>query len=315
MLTDNSTRYMAYDIISELGFGAPLGFVEAGSDVSGLIKGFHDGMTVFGLLGRLHPFTSWFKKTYLGHKYLVAKPSDTKGVGVLMKVRDRLLTQRLEDLKQQKTSERVDLLQTFLDARTEDGEKLNIDYIKAEILLVLLAGADTTGTSFQAMMYYILGTPGVYDTMMAEIDNATCKGLLSSPVVQHSEVSDHLPYYIACMHEAMRLCPSAPNIFPRLVSEPGLDLHGKFAPPGTEITCNPWLLHRDKAMYGEDAEAFRPERWLEDEKKAKDYIKYNFTFGYGSRVCLGKDVATVELYKGPLEVRISSQRNYLLTHL
>jgi hypothetical protein len=66
---------MAYDIISEIGFGAPFGFIDSGSDVGGLIQGFHDGLLPFGLMARLWPFTNFIKKTPLG-KYLVAKPED-----------------------------------------------------------------------------------------------------------------------------------------------------------------------------------------------------------------------------------------------
>lgn len=36
--------FFAYDIISEVGFGAPFGFVEQGTDVGGLIQGFHDAL-------------------------------------------------------------------------------------------------------------------------------------------------------------------------------------------------------------------------------------------------------------------------------
>ncbi|KAJ0417513.1 cytochrome P450 [Aspergillus carlsbadensis] len=291
--------YMAYDIISEVGFGAPFGFVEKGEDVGGLIQGFHDGLSAFGLLARLHPFTSWVKTTFL-KKYLVAKPQDDSGIGVLMRFRDSLIEQRVQELKETKDIGRVDLLQTFLEARTEDGRPLTMDYIKAEILLVLLAGADTTGTVFQAMVHYLLTHQQVYERMMEEVDTAVRKGLISADTPQYAEVLENLPFFVACVRETLRMCPPAPNIFPRYVSEPGLDLYGKVAPPGTEISGNPWIMHRDEKVFGKNAEEFDPDRWM-DPERAKVMNKYLFTFGYGARVCLGRDIAMMELFKGPLQ--------------
>ncbi|KAL3483159.1 cytochrome P450 [Aspergillus germanicus] len=291
--------YMAYDIISEVGFGAPFGFVEKGEDVGGLIQGFHDGLSAFGLLARLHPFTSWVKTTFL-KKYLVAKPEDDSGIGVLMRFRDSLIERRLQELKQTRDIGRIDLLQTFLEARTEDGQPLTMDYIKAEILLVLLAGADTTGTVFQAMIHYLLTHQHVYERMMEEVDTAVRKGLISADTPQYTEVLEHLPFFVACVRETLRMCPPAPNIFPRYVSEPGLDMYGKIAPPGTEVSGNPWIMHRDKKVFGKNAEEFDPDRWM-DPERAKLMNKYLFTFGYGARVCLGRDIAMMELFKGPLQ--------------
>lgn len=188
----------------------------------------------------------------------------------------------------------------FLDARTDDGKPLDISYVKAELLLVLLAGADTTGTAFQALIVYLLKHPSVYERLMTEIHVATAAGDLSSPVPQYAEVLVHLPYYKACVYETLRLCPSAPSIFPRLVSESGMMLDGKYVAEGVEVTCNPYTANRDKNIYGEDADEFKPERWLVT-KQAETYKKYSFTFGYGSRVCIGKDLAMMELFKGPLE--------------
>jgi cytochrome P450 len=83
-----------------------------------------------------------------------------------MRFRDRLIQERLADIQSGKKIDRIDLLQTFLEAHTEDGKPLDLEYIRAEVLLVLLAGADTTGTAFQALITFLLSHPESYERMM-----------------------------------------------------------------------------------------------------------------------------------------------------
>ena len=77
-----------------------------------LFKASMMGLPMFGLLARLYPFTNLIKKTWIGEKYLVAKPEDKSGIGMLMKFRDKLITQRMEEIKLGRVGKKVDLLQT-----------------------------------------------------------------------------------------------------------------------------------------------------------------------------------------------------------
>ncbi|KAJ6031441.1 hypothetical protein N7540_002173 [Penicillium herquei] len=270
--------YLAYDVISEVGYGAPFGFIEQGKDVANLIRSLHQGFTI---------------------NISLQKSTDDSGMGVILRFRDKLIDKRLEEVKMGKHIDKSDFLQFLINARTEDDKPLDDGVIRAELLIVLTAGADTIASVFQALLQYLLKNPKVYKRLMEEIESAAQMGLISQ-VAQYSEVTEHLPYYAACIYETMRLSPPGATILPRYVSEPGADLYGTFVPPGTEVTVNSWIIHRDRALYGEDAEDFCPDRWL-DPERAILFKKYDFTFGYGGRTCLGKDIATMELFKAPLQ--------------
>ncbi len=59
---------------------------------------------------------------------------------------------------------------------------------------------------------------------------------------------------------------------------------------------NGWALHRNQKIYGPDANEFRPERWLEAGDKKLMESCYP-SFGFGSRTCVGKNMALMEINK------------------
>jgi cytochrome P450 len=82
----------------------------------------------------------------------------------------------------------------------------------------------------------------------------------------------------------------------------GIDIEGSFIPEGTWIGMAPWALGRRKETFGEDAEIFGPERWLEDEDRMRGWERSDVTFGSGAWVCLDKNLAMMEICKVVIEV-------------
>lgn len=85
-----------------------------------------------------------------------------------------------------------------------------------------------------------------------------------------------MKYLRACLNESLRLYPVVPlnsrealedTILPRGGGEDGMA--PIFVPKGGLVSWNLWALHRRKDYFGEDAEEFRPERWLDGEEEGE----------------------------------------------
>jgi cytochrome P450 len=166
--------------------------------------------------------------------------------------------------------------------------------------LLIQAGADTTGTALGSILRFLVVNKSAYSRAQAEIDAVA--GRLSNPI-KYEETRQHLPFFVACIKEGLRLNPPATNLFARVTPQGGKVIGSVYVPEGTEITSYAYATQRDKDLYGEDAEVFRPERWLERDKSS-EFEAAQFSFGVGPRVCLGKDIALMELYKLLPEVGI-----------
>lgn len=102
---------------------------------------------------------------------------------------------------------------------------------------------------------------------------------------------------MACIKEGLRLNPPATNLFARVVPDGGKVVDGHYIPGGTEVTSYAYVMQRDGELYGADADEYRPGRWMEGEERTRELEGYQFSFGMGPRVCVGRDVAWMELGK------------------
>jgi cytochrome P450 len=63
--------------------------------------------------------------------------------------------------------------------------------------------------------------------------------------------------------ESLRLHPGVGYPLERVVPKGGATLCGIDIPAGTVVGMHAWVIHHNRNVFGEDADEFRPERWLE----------------------------------------------------
>ncbi len=148
----------------------------------------------------------------------------------------------------------------------------------------------------QSFCFHILKNPAVYEKLCAEIDTANAEGKLSD-IVQYNE-AQQLPYFQAALKEAMRCRPAVGLNITRHIPPEGAEIDGQRYPGDTRVALNAWVLHLDQGAFGKDADTYRPERWLEGgESKAKQMERHMYQFGGGSHLCIGRNLALLEMNK------------------
>jgi cytochrome P450/NADPH-cytochrome P450 reductase len=107
------------------------------------------------------------------------------------------------------------------------------------------------------LFYELMANPPAYLKLQAEIDKVVGQGPIT---VEHM---GKLPYVEACLRETLRLHPTAPAF--SLTAKGDQVLGGEYQIRDQQVvTIFLSGLHRDKAVYGEDAEDFRPDRMLDE---------------------------------------------------
>jgi cytochrome P450 len=180
--------------------------------------------------------------------------------------------------------ERHDILSLLVEARYEDGGALTDRQIRDELVVMLMAGHETTGTALAWAFERVLSLPDVERRIRQELEAVTGSAPLTAA---------HLPqleYLDAVVKESLRIRPIMPAGGARLVRQP-FELGGYLIPPRNIIVSSMYLLHRRPELYP-DPDAFKPERFLG--KKNIDPYEW-IPFGGGIRRCLGYAFALFEM--------------------
>ncbi|KAH6610005.1 hypothetical protein Trco_000025 [Trichoderma cornu-damae] len=193
----------------------------------------------------------------------------------------------IQKKKDQKRGESHDLLGALVDGRDpKTGEGLSYESIIDNMITFLIAGHETTSGLLSFAFYYLLANPHTMDKARQEVDEV----IGGEPItVEHLS---RLPYLNAIMKETLRLQPTAPGF--TLKSAKDEVIGGKYLiPANTPVAVLLHMVHQDKAVYGDDAAEFKPERMLDENFNKLPPNSWK-PFGNGMRGCIGRAFATQE---------------------
>ena len=286
---------MVLDIIGDLVFGAPFGVLEGASEdvmirtsddrtislpvITSLTTRSEIAATV-GVLPQLRPYLKW-----------IPDPFFHAGVTGMNNLRSLGTARILDRLNNPLSAVRhKDLFERVREGRDDKGQPFGKEELTAEALTVLIAGTDTTSSTFAALMYHVVRTPGVLQKLQAELDSA----LPADNEVPSYDQVKNLPYLGALINESLRHHSSISLGLPREIPRgtQGLTFKGHYYPPGTILSVPIYTIHHLKEVWGPDSEKFKPERWASLTPGQK---KAFIPFSYGPRACLGRNLAEMEL--------------------
>ncbi|KAH7048299.1 cytochrome P450, partial [Macrophomina phaseolina] len=299
---DKWASFFAFDVVGELALGGPMGFVESGADPEGIIAAIH-GFFFFGANMGYLPFQSRIIQNPVTQA--MAGKIDAKATGA--SYFNAWLAQQIGRRRARgppKAGEKADMLDHFIAMKTPSGGPAEDKDVLVEMGNIVGAGADTTSIGIRTVLGQLLLNPSSYVRAQQEIDQAyAAHGFSDEPGVGNITfaVASELPFLAACVKEALRLHPSILWQLPREVPAQGLHVKGYYIPSSATVSISPISQNRCPEVYGPDADAWRPERWIvgegSTEQQVREMTKFDTTFGYGSRTCVGKHLALVEIHK------------------
>eukprot|EP00181_Compsopogon_caeruleus_P006346 CAMPEP_0184688382 /NCGR_PEP_ID=MMETSP0312-20130426/29688_1 /TAXON_ID=31354 /ORGANISM="Compsopogon coeruleus, Strain SAG 36.94" /LENGTH=439 /DNA_ID=CAMNT_0027145479 /DNA_START=13 /DNA_END=1332 /DNA_ORIENTATION=+ len=237
-----------------------------------------------GLLKMMRRFLSGaFKNVarYPFSRLLPGRKQFDQATQELMEYTRRIL-KRQRELRSQMTTPKGDLLDVLIEL--SDGDD---DYIVSEIVTFMIAGHDTTSHTLSFLVKELAEHHDVRNRLIQEIDQLLPDGGLPS-----FEQVKKLNYTTCCWKEALRLHPVAATGPSRIAPESSVLPSSKlFIPKGTELLVPPYVIHLDDSNYPE-AKSFRPERWIDNNKRPPVMAFQGFSSG--QRNCVGQFFANHE---------------------
>jgi cytochrome P450 len=151
-------------------------------------------------------------------------------------------------------------------------------------------------TTVTGLVFLLVSHPDVLRRAQKEIDEAFTSQVFSGTSPTYDECC-RLPFVSACVREALRVMATA-SPRGRCSPDRSFILMGKYVPPGTAISTSPFEISTHEKLYGDNADVFVPDRWLQaSEEQLRLWKTFDAHWGFGVRKCPGRHIGLMVLYK------------------
>ncbi|XP_043693734.1 cytochrome P450 704C1-like [Telopea speciosissima] len=279
------------DSIFKIGFGVDLNCLEGSTEEGrAFIKAFDDSNR-FICWRFVDPFWKLRRILSLGSEGTLKKNikfMDDFVFGVIS-------NKRKQTFEQQNYNDKEDILSRFQMESKKDPERMTNQYLKDIILNFMIAGKDTTAGTLSWFFYLLCKHPLIQEKVAEEVREViNCKEnetKIDDFVECLTDAAlEKMHYLHAALTETLRLYPAVPTDG-RCAETDDVLPDGFRVKKGDGVYYMAYAMGRMNYIWGEDAEEFRPERWLNNGVFQPESPFKFVSFHAGPRICLGKEFA------------------------
>ncbi|PBK72346.1 cytochrome P450 [Armillaria solidipes] len=214
----------------------------------------------------------------------------------IRKISRQILSEKIKDLEESGISAddmhaKRDIMSLLMRARANDTEQrgyaMSDNIMVDQVLTFLGAGHETTASGLTWTLWLLANNKEHQSRLRDEV----------TPVFQENSRPDYrtlngLEWLDCVIMESLRVMPPIPTTVRKTATTDYID--GVLVPEGTLLQICIRQINTWKHVWGEDAEEFRPERWL-NLPKAYNPSYSHLSFLSGPHSCIGKTMAIIEM--------------------
>ncbi|XP_068722710.1 cytochrome P450 10-like isoform X2 [Montipora capricornis] len=256
---------------------------------------------IFSLFLKLFLVPSWFDKFYR----LKSVQDFYDHMDVIYSFGDRCIEKKMSEIQGRldkgdiQEDDAAEFL-TFLISR----EDISFKEITTNLLEVLFPAIETTSFTTLWTLYLISRNPDVQKQLHDEVSSVLKPGERATPAalqkmpflracIKETKVTLHITFKCSNFWTVYQMYPIAFENTRFLPEE--IVIQGYRIPPKTMVRMALYSMGRNPKLFDEPLK-YKPERWMRDDTHKSSYHAFaSLPFGYGTRMCLGRRVAELEM--------------------